>query len=194
MGFKRGFKARADRIAVDIREKVGASPIDPLDVDAVCDHMGIDIIEMTSLPCDVSELCGGNNGCFSAMLVYAGMRLAIVHNDTHHPHRQRSNICHELSHCFLGHKACHLINDNGERVHDGEVEAEANYLAGALLLPREAALHILKNGLLPFARTIYGISGQMLAYRLKITGANLIHERSLRRKRAKTTVPLHKVE
>lgn len=181
MGFVRGFKARADRTALEVREKVGLSPIDPLDIDAVCQHMDINVIKMTSLPCDVSELAGGNNDCFSAMLVYAGMKLAIVHNDTHHPHRQRSNICHELSHCFLGHKVCHLVNDNGTRVHDADIEAEANYLAGSLLLPREAAVHILSNGLQPMARNIYGISRQMLDYRLRITGAHKIHERSLQR-------------
>ena len=181
MSFVRGFKARADRIAVEIREKIGLSPTDPLDVETVCDHMDIDVIRMTSLPCDTSELCGVQNDCFSAMLVYAGMRLAIVHNDTHHPHRQRSNICHELSHCFLGHKACHLINDDGGRVHNGDMEAEANYLAGALLLPREAARHILDNGLLSSARSIYGVSRPMLDYRMRITGAHKIHERSLQR-------------
>jgi len=181
LGFVRGFKARADRLAVEIREKVGMSPIDPLDIDAICQTMDVCVIEMTSLPCDVSELCGKDNNCFSAMLVYAGMKLAIVHNDTHHPHRQRSNICHELSHCFLGHKACQLLNDNGNRTHDGDMEAEANYLAGALLMPREAAVHVLKNGLLASARPIYGISRQMLDYRMRVTGAHKIYERSLRR-------------
>ncbi|HEY0413298.1 MAG TPA: ImmA/IrrE family metallo-endopeptidase [Allosphingosinicella sp.] len=178
----RGFKSRADRIALEVREKVGLTPTDTLDVQAVCDHMEITVIKMTDLPCDVSELCDNDNDCFSAMLVYAGMRLAIVHNDTHHPHRQRSNICHELSHCFLGHKACHLVNDNGARVHDGDIEAEANYLAGSLLLPREAAVHVLANGLISQARAIYGVSRPMLDYRLRITGAYKIYERSLQRR------------
>lgn len=182
MSFVRGFKARADRIAVEVREKIGLSPTERLDVDAVCSQMDIDVIRMTSLPCDVSELCGNDNDCFSAMLVYAGMRLAIVHNDTHHPHRQRSNICHELSHCFLGHKACHLLNDKGGRVHDGSIEAEANYLAGALLIPREATRHILEHGLLPSARSVYGVSRPMLDYRMRITGAHKIYESSMRRR------------
>lgn len=181
MGFVRGFKAKADRIALEVRGKIGLSPIDPLNVDALCDHMEISVIKMTSLLCDVSKLCGNDNDCFSAMLVFSGMKLAIVHNDTHHPHRQRSNICHELSHCFLGHKACHLVNDNGKRVHDGDIEAEANYLAGSLLMPREAAIHVLKHGLKSRARTMYGISQPMLEYRLRVTGAHKIYERSVRR-------------
>lgn len=181
MGFVRGFKAKADRMALEVREKVGLSPIDPLNVEALCDHLDIKVISMTSLPCDTSQLCGNDNDCFSAMLVYAGMKLAIVHNDTHHPHRQRSNICHELSHCFLGHKACHLVNDNGTRVHNGTIEAEANYLAGSLLMPREAAVHVLASGLLSRARSIYGISRPMLDYRLRISGAHKIVERTRRR-------------
>jgi Zn-dependent peptidase ImmA (M78 family) len=182
VGFVRGFKARADRIAVEVRGKVGLSPVDPLNVEAICDHMDIEVIEMTSLPCDVSQLCGNDNDCFSAMLVYAGRRLAIVHNDTHHPHRQRSNICHELSHCFLSHKACHLLNDNGGRIHDGTIEAEANYMAGALLMPREAALYVLENGLMSQARQLYGVSRPMLEYRMRISGAHKIFERSARRR------------
>lgn len=177
MGFVRGFKAKADKIALDVRRKIGISPIEPLNVEALCEHMDIEVIEMTSLDCDVTKLCGNDNHCFSAMLVYAGMKLAIVHNDTHHPYRQRSNICHELSHCFLGHKACHLINDNGKRVHDGDVEAEANYLGGSLLMPREAAVYVLSNGLISRAKSLYGISQPMLDYRLRVSGAYTIYQR-----------------
>lgn len=68
MTFVRGFKARADKIAIEVRGKVGLSPIDPLDVDLLCDHMEIDVIRMTSLPCDVSKLCGNDNDCFSSVV------------------------------------------------------------------------------------------------------------------------------
>jgi Zn-dependent peptidase ImmA (M78 family) len=94
-------------------------------------------------------------------------------------YRQRSNICHELAHCFLGHKSTPPLTESGARAHDGGVEAEANFLAGSLLLPNEAAKHIIKTGIEAQAQHIYGISKQMLTYRLSISGANTIHQRRL---------------
>lgn len=103
--------------------------------------------------------------------------MAIVHNDAHHPDRQRSNICHELGHCFLGHRFTPPLTESGERIRDGGIEAEANFFAGSLLIPNEAAIHIMRQGLVPVARQIYGVSQPMLVYRLRMSGAQKIHER-----------------
>ena len=183
MVFRRGFQTEAENIACEIREKVGQSPIDRLDLAAVSKEFEIDILPMSRLQCDSSLFQTAQNGKFSAMMAHVGLRSAIVHNDTHHEHRQRSNICHELAHCFLGHEACTLMNEDGSRSHNGKVEAEANFLGGALLLPKSAALYILKYGLKSEARSIYGISRPMLDYRLRITGAQIIHARSLAKMR-----------
>jgi Zn-dependent peptidase ImmA (M78 family) len=61
--------------------------------------------------------------------------------------RQRSNIAHELAHCFLGHDCTAPLADDGERSRDSEVEEEAVWLAGVLLVPNEAAIHIVQNAL-----------------------------------------------
>ena len=122
---------------------------------------------------------GNDNDQFSAMTVCGGYRRAIVHNDSHHPHRQRSNIFHELAHCLLGHKGCQIVNDNGTRNYKSDLESQASYLGGALLLPRDAALHILMDGLKPSAQSLYGVSRPMLDYRLRVSGAQTIFERRL---------------
>jgi Zn-dependent peptidase ImmA (M78 family) len=67
-------------------------------------------------------------------------------------------------------------------MHDGGIEAEANFLAGCLLLPNEAAVHVLLNGLKSRAGAIYEISKPMLDYRLRVSGAQAIYERALRRR------------
>ena len=85
------------------------------------------------------------SSAFSAVTVPCGCARAIVHNDSHHPYRQRSNICHELAHCFLGHECTPPLTEEGERARDGGIEAEANFLAGALLVPNEAAVHIVRQ-------------------------------------------------
>jgi Zn-dependent peptidase ImmA (M78 family) len=82
----------------------------------------------------------------------------------------RSAICHELAHCFLGHECTPPLTSDGERARDGGVEAEANYLAGALLMTNEAAIHVVKKGLISVAQELYGVSRPMLDYRLRVSG------------------------
>jgi hypothetical protein len=167
----RGFKAEANRIAVAVRADLGLGARDPLDPLAVCQHFEIDVVPLTTLGRGVSHFTDVERGAFSAVTVPCGMRRAIVHNDRHHPDRQRSNIMHELAHAFLKHKPCSAFNCDGERHYDGGIEAEAAFLAGALLITNEAAWHIVRTGLLRVARRIYGVSQQMLDYRLRVSGA-----------------------
>lgn len=177
MGFPRGFKARANRIAVDIRRRMGLQPIDPIDPVEICRAFDIDLMRLAELGDPPGSHCGIDESCFSAVTVPCGGRTAIVHNCSHHPWRQRSNICHELAHCFLGHACTPPLTADGERVHDSGIEAEANFLGGTLLVSNEAAVHILLNGLMPRAQTLYGVSRPMLDFRLRMSGAYAIQRR-----------------
>jgi hypothetical protein len=165
LSFRRGFKAEANRIALRVREQMGLSPNAPIDPEAVCTHFEIDLIRLSELK-PQSPFLRDLNSSFSAVTVPFGWRRAIVYNDSHHPYRQRSNICHELGHCFLGHQCTPPLLPNGERARDGGIEAEANYLAGALLIPNEAAIYIVRQGLILQAQEMYGVSEPMLTYRL----------------------------
>jgi Zn-dependent peptidase ImmA (M78 family) len=91
------------------------------------------------------------------------------------------NICHELAHCFLGHECTPPLTEEGERVRDGGIEAEANFLAGALLVPNEAAIYVVMQGLVPAAEGLYGVSKPMLEYRLRVSGARAIQMRMLKK-------------
>lgn len=180
MAFERGFKAKANRIAVEIRKKMGLEAVDPIDPYKVCSHFDIEVIKLSNLGFDASAFLGVDSSVFSAVTVPNGARTAIVYNDSHHPYRQNSNICHELAHCFLGHRFTPPLTEEGERIRDGGIEAEANYLGGALLLTNEGALHVLKKRLLSEAQRIYGISDAMLEWRLRVSGAYKIYKRMRR--------------
>jgi Zn-dependent peptidase ImmA (M78 family) len=145
---------------------------------AVCAYFDIRLICLSDLAADCDFL-GPDQSSFSAMTVPCGITTAIVHNDTHHPYRQRSNICHELAHCFLGHACTPPLLENGDRAHDGSVEAEANWLSGNLLISNQAADHIVRNGLTAQAQGLYGVSLQMLTYRLRMSGAHRIQQRRM---------------
>lgn len=179
MPFKRGFKANANRIAIGVREKLGLAPTAPIDPWEVAELYSVQVIRLSDLDVDCSRFLEADTTEFSAVTVPCGAQTAIVHNDAHHVHRQRSNICHELAHLFLGHKAAPPLTEGGHRHHDGEIEAEANFLAGSLLLTNEGALHVLKQGLVGRARTIYGVSQAMLDYRMRVSGAETIFRRSM---------------
>lgn len=182
MSFQRGFKASANRIALVVRERMGLRPIDPIDPLAVCDFFDIDVIEIADLDCECSTFLGRDMSIFSAVTVPRGMRTAIAHNNAHHPHRQRSNICHELAHNFLGHEHAPPLTQVGERNFKSGIEGEANFLAGALLIPDKAAIHIALNGLGQQAQDLYSVSKPMLAYRLRVSGANTIAQRMMARR------------
>ena len=161
---------------------MGLTPICPIDPVAVCLHFEIDLLKLSEVD-PSSPFLGSESSRFSAVTVPCGIKRAIVHNDSHHENRRRSNISHELAHCFLGHECTPPLTDDGERSLDGEVEEEAHWLAGVLLVPNEAAIHIVKSGLSHRARFLYGVSPVMLTYRLRMSGANKILERQIHKVR-----------
>jgi Zn-dependent peptidase ImmA (M78 family) len=183
LGLRRGFKAEANRISLRVREQMGLQEIAPIDPAAVCRHFDIRLFRLSEIDPDSKFLLPAHNSAFSAVTIPCGLHTAIVHNDSHHAHRQPSNVCHELAHCFLGHKSTPPLTDDGDRTRDGIAEEEAAFLSGALLLPNEAAVHIVRSGLMLQAQKIYGISGPMLTYRLRVSGAHVIHERRMRQAR-----------
>jgi IrrE N-terminal-like domain len=179
LSFRRGFKAEANRIAVRVRERMGLRSIDPIDPIAVCAHFDIELMSIGELECDCSAFFGKSSAVFSAVTVPRGIKTAIAHNNSHHIYRQRSNICHELAHNFLGHKHTPPLTSDGERNRDSGIEGEANFLAGVLLITNEATRHIVMNGLNEEAQHVYGVSRPMLTFRLRVSGANRIAQRIL---------------
>jgi hypothetical protein len=77
--------------------------------------------------CDISSFLGTSRSSFSAMTVPCGWRTAVVRNDSHYPYRQRSNTCHELAHCFLGHQWTPPLTESGERVATVASRLERNF-------------------------------------------------------------------
>jgi len=182
LGFRYGFKANANRIALKVRERMGLAPEAPIDPLEICALFEIEVIGLSSLSCDASVFLGAESSAFSAMTVPCGLHTAIVHNDSHRPNRQRSNICHELGHCLLGHQCTPPLTPSGDRARDGGIEAEANFVGGTLLISNEAAHHILREGMSPGeAQREYGVSAEMLTYRLRVSGAYIVASRARRR-------------
>lgn len=182
MGYRRGFKAEAAAIATEIRAELGLGRFDPLDPYALADHLAIPILGLSLLAADAQEighLLTVEPEVFSAVTVFAGTRRTIVHNDGHSRARQNSNLCHELSHGLLQHPPTPALDDRGCRIFNQDIEDEATWLAGCLLLTEQAALAIVRGRWTRVdAAEYFRVSEAMIRFRINKTGAALRIERA----------------
>lgn len=73
------------------------------------------------------------------------------------------------------------LDESGCRKIDRDVEDEANWLAGVLLVPDAAAVHVVRLGQSQDeACEFYGVSRQMLTFRINKSGARVRVARSMR--------------
>jgi Zn-dependent peptidase ImmA (M78 family) len=172
---RRGFKAEAERIAHDVRTKIGKRPADPIDALDLAKHLGADIRradELTALA-KLEALEELQPGAFSACTFTLGDRHVIVYSPLASPGRTQSDIAHEAAHILLGHmvKEVRKIGSVTFFVCDPDEEQEANWLAGCLLLPRPLLLVAAHRHMdAPAIAETYGVSEQMATFRLRITG------------------------
>lgn len=177
LGYPVGFKAQANRIAIGIRRQLGLSPVDPLDPYSVADRMGIGVVPVDSFedrcPGEVAVLLGEDGVDFAALYCSSGDGVRfIVLNDRHSLGRRNSSLCHEIGHAVLGHPAEVFAVGGEYRKTEVAYERQADFLAGCMLVPNEAADHIVWSGLdFEEAMATYGVSSKMLKWRLNVSGA-----------------------
>ena len=92
---------------------------------------------------------------------------------------------HELAHLVLGHDpSTVLLSQDGKaalRSFNPQQEEEAAWLSGCLLLPRPALVFIARTKMgAERACQKYGVSDDMLDYRLKVTGVKIQMKRRSR--------------
>lgn len=176
MSLRYGFKREANQIARQIRAELGLRYVDPLDPFDLASYLEIPIIPISDIhnkaPSAIEHFQTKGQSEFSAATIFLGTQRLILHNDSHVAGRQSSNIAHELSHGLLHHPKIVPLNDLGCRNWDKTIEFEADWLAAALLISEEAALKIAReNTPLKVAAKMYGVTEQMIRFRLNVTGA-----------------------
>ncbi len=189
---KRGFKANAERLAVEYREKLGLNPCAPLPASKLAEFLKIHIYPATEFLTSNSEIASisGNNGfdCrWSAlkMQTEAG-NIIIIHNPFHSSGRQQSDIMHELAHIICKHendlKKYNFTIPSGMRIFNDEQEEEAKCLGSTLQLSSPCLLWAAKNEMqTETIATYFDATVEMVNYRMNITG---IAKRAGFRKRA----------
>ena len=175
----RGFKSRAERTAATLRRELELEPLAPIDPLHVASFLGVDVCtprEIPGLPADVIDplLDGDPFGWSAVSLAFNGGGL-LIYNPRKSKGRQASDIMHELAHFLLDHKPTTIIMsqelDLAIRSFDAQQEDEANWLAWAVLLPREALVDCLCRRLnIDRIAEEYGVSNDLVSFRIRITG------------------------
>lgn len=169
-----GFKAAAERYALEYREELSIAPFDPLCPRVLAEHLGIPVLPISSnpsLPEEIRSVWASGEGCpFSGIVIADGTYKEVHHNDHRHPRRQNADIAHELAHIIMGHDLDAPIGPNYERVYPRDEEEEAKWLGATLLLPKTALIHIEKNRIdEDHIQNIYGVSIALYKYRYGVT-------------------------
>jgi len=182
---QRWTQEKMKEVAAEERSWLGLGLMDPLDPYALAREHGIPVYPIDELPGEycsqeaVTHFTVNRPKVWSAALVPLGTVRIILENTGHALVRRRSSVAHELSHHFLEHEFHDvLLTDDGCRRFDRKQEKDANFLAGELLVPYQAALKA------AFAEktneeiaAIYGVSTQFAQMCMK--GARVHAHRAL---------------
>ncbi|HLT92349.1 MAG TPA: ImmA/IrrE family metallo-endopeptidase [Woeseiaceae bacterium] len=178
---QRGFKARCEQIARRYRKSLGV-PLDaPLPVRRLARELEVTVwtpADVPGLDADtVRQLTATDADSWSAVTVDLDGRRVVVVNSAQNSRRIPNNVVHELAHVILGHAASRVdISEDGHlwlSSYGREQEDEADWLAAALLLPREGLLR-------RFARSRdvariadeFRVSVELVRWRLNATGVS----------------------
>lgn len=175
---QRGFKSKAERLSEEARSTLGLRPPDRLDPWAFADSLEVAVIgaDTLDLPREhARQLLEVDPGSWSGLTLGHAGKTMVVLNSAHVRERQCSTLMHELAHIRLGHVPASVrISETGMLLlsdYSDEQEDEADWLMGALLLPRAALLQYRRRGqTLEEIAVAYGISDDLCRWRLRMTG------------------------
>ncbi|MBW8077001.1 MAG: ImmA/IrrE family metallo-endopeptidase [Gallionella sp.] len=119
-----------------------------------------------------------DEGSWSAMTLQEENGFAIVINPAHALTRQRADLMHELAHIELKHTPFRVeVSKTGVLLlsdYSDEQEQEADWHAGALLLPRDSLVTMrARNGTAAEIANCYGVSEALCEWRLRMTGVDV---------------------
>lgn len=188
---RRGFKAEAERHATSLRAQIGAGEYETIRLPALARHLKVSVLSAERVLGGVELLMAlheEQRGVWSAATLPVPGRTVVVYNpitfdgdvlspaDAQHDGRTRSNVAHEFAHLVLRHELRQIqrIGEHTFFACDHEQEEEANWLAGALLLPRPLLVAAARRGDTPDEiAAAHFVTTQMAKWRLDTTGARM---------------------
>jgi Zn-dependent peptidase ImmA (M78 family) len=183
---RRGFKTLAEKASTSARQALNINLIDPLDPWTFARHLEVSVLDFSSLGLSadcVRQLTFLDEESWSAMTLKEDGGFAIVLNPAHAVTRQRNDLMHELAHIELRHVPARVdVSKTGMLLlsdYSDEQEQEADWYAGALLLPRIGLMfHRSRSKTSLEIAQHYGVSGALCEWRLRITGVDVQLQRA----------------
>lgn len=180
--FRYGFKSWCEKMAAGLRRDLGLDPNGPLNPYLLAEHLSVKVIcpnELTSFPDKLRNLLlVDDSQSWSAVTLTLPTGTIVIRNSSSALVRQNNDIMHELAHIILQHKAAEvMLSPNGHMFldqYDKNQELEADWLAAALLIPRDPLLEFYtgSGGNLSATAQHFGVSTQLVTMRLDKTGIN----------------------
>jgi len=182
IALRRGFKTWCENAARGYRRELGLSPIGRLDPRILAKHLRITIwapAEIPGLdPKDVQHLTVTARESWSAATLRNGDASLIIINNRHSETRQNNSLAHEIGHIVLRHEPAKMyVTPDGLMMmseYNDMHEEEATWFAGAILLPRDALLDVIRRGLPDRdAADYFGVSVAVFQMRRNRTGVDI---------------------
>lgn len=186
---RHGFKAQAERLSAQARLELGLEPLAPLDPWRYAAHIGVVVLDFDAFEISANcrkRLLHTDSESWSGMTLKEGDVTAIIVNPSHSPGRQSSTLMHELAHVMLKHVPARVdISANGMLLlsdYSEDAEGEADWLAAAMLLPREVLMRSRRRGeAINHIAAVFGTSDQLCEWRVRMTGVDMQLRRAGRR-------------
>ena len=177
---RRGFKAEAERLSLGARSALEQTPNSKLDPWDYAKHLDVVVLEFEELKIADKhrrQLLEADPDSWSGLTLKELNRYFVVVNPRHARARQCSTLMHELAHIQLRHVPGQVsISATGLMLlsdYPDDQEQEADWLAAALLLPRDALHHYRVLGWnASQICELYCVSLQLCEWRLRMTGVD----------------------
>lgn len=177
--FRRGFKTWCENVAYGFRRDLGVDKFGPLSPDTLAAHLGMTVWTPDEIPGfdkkSRDQLLVRDESSWSAVTLTLPEGRFIIVNSAHSLTRRNNDLMHEIAHFVLEHEPAQMVTSpNGLMFLDNystEQEDEADWLAAALLIPRDAALSFLAGrGEAKDAARFFGVSESLMKMRISRTG------------------------
>jgi hypothetical protein len=175
---RRGFKSWCEKASAGYRRDLRLPRHSALDPRVLATHLGVEVIFPDQIPGldakALHHLLEVDPDSWSAVTLVVGTATIIILNSSHAPTRQNNSLAHELAHIILRHSPTQaFFGPDGAlmmKEYNANQEAEADCLAGILLVPREALLVLLNQMDEPSLANHFGVSPDLLRMRKNLTG------------------------
>jgi IrrE N-terminal-like domain len=181
----RGFKTMAKKLGLQVRAELGLDAFAVFDPYALARLYGIRICPIDELqqsgadPESIAHFANAQRHVFDAALIPHGGGSFVIENTVHARTRRRATISHEMAHVILEHEFdTTLINSDGCRAASNEIESQATWFGGELLLPYDAAIAAARADLTDNeVAAEFDISKPLAAMRMNASGVRKIIDR-----------------